>query len=158
VRANQRDRLFAATIALVAEHGYEATTLVAISQLSGVSRGTFYEHFADKRECVLAAVDAMVALALAEVETAYWSAGADEVRFRRAFERLAELMIAQPAAARVWFVETYALGDAGVERHDRASSAISALVRRGLNEGAGLDGELPEEIEEAIVGGLRWVL
>src|ERR1700761_8154472 len=57
---NQRERLFAAMVATVAEKGYEATTVADLVELSGVSRSAFYRHFADKQACFLAAVEAIV--------------------------------------------------------------------------------------------------
>ncbi len=57
---NQRERLFAAIVATVAEKGYEATTVADLVKLSGVSRSAFYRHFEDKQACFLAAVEAVV--------------------------------------------------------------------------------------------------
>src|ERR1044072_3298120 len=51
---NQRERLFAAMVATVAEKGYEATTVADLVELSGVSRSAFYRHFDDKQGCFLA--------------------------------------------------------------------------------------------------------
>ena len=57
---NQRERLFAAMVATVAEKGYEATTVADLVKLSGVSRSAFYRHFADKEECFLTAAEALI--------------------------------------------------------------------------------------------------
>ena len=57
---NQRERLFAAMVATVAEKGYEATTVADLVELSGVSRSAFYRHFADKEECFLTAAEALI--------------------------------------------------------------------------------------------------
>jgi Bacterial regulatory proteins, tetR family len=48
VARNQRERLFGAMVAAVAEKGYEASTVADALELSGVSRSAFYEHFANK--------------------------------------------------------------------------------------------------------------
>ena len=61
---NQRERLFAAMVATVAEKGYEATTVADLVELSGVSRSAFYRHFADRKACFLAAIEALVEPAL----------------------------------------------------------------------------------------------
>ena len=60
VARNQRERLFAALVAVVAEKGYEATRVEDLLELSGVSRSAFYAHFSDKEECLLAALHAFV--------------------------------------------------------------------------------------------------
>src|SRR6476469_7852282 len=57
---NQRERLFAPNVAIVAEKGYEATTVADLVQLSGVSRSAFYRHFEDKQECFLTAAEALI--------------------------------------------------------------------------------------------------
>ena len=49
--------LATATIELVLERGYEATTVAALIERAGVSRADFDRHFADKENCVLAVVD-----------------------------------------------------------------------------------------------------
>src|SRR3954466_8637799 len=61
---NHRERLYGAMVAKVAEKGYEATTVVDLVELSGVSRSAFYKHFSDKRDCFLAAIEALVEPAL----------------------------------------------------------------------------------------------
>lgn len=45
-----RERLRAAALALFEERGYAATTVPDIVERAGVTRRTFFRHFADKRE------------------------------------------------------------------------------------------------------------
>ena len=45
-----RTRLAAAALALYTERGFEQTTVEDIAQRAGVTRRTFFRHFADKRE------------------------------------------------------------------------------------------------------------
>ncbi len=45
---------------LVAERGYQKTTIDSIAKGARVSLKTFYEHYASKEECFLAAFDADV--------------------------------------------------------------------------------------------------
>src|SRR5262245_21237593 len=67
VALNQRERLFAALVAVVAEKGYEATRVEDLLDLSGVSRSAFYEHFNDKQDCLLAAVNAFLEPTVSEI-------------------------------------------------------------------------------------------
>jgi len=46
--AATREHLLAVAIALFAERGYEATSIEAVLQESGVSRGSLYHHFKGK--------------------------------------------------------------------------------------------------------------
>ncbi|GAA1593854.1 hypothetical protein GCM10009804_57920 [Kribbella hippodromi] len=49
-----RDALLAAARTLFTEKGYEATSVVEITQLAGISVGSLYYHFANKAEIFLA--------------------------------------------------------------------------------------------------------
>ena len=49
----------------VAEQGYQAITVADILELSGVSRSAFYEHFANKSECLTAAAAELIEPTLA---------------------------------------------------------------------------------------------
>src|SRR4249919_2204385 len=109
---NQRERLFAATVATVAEKGYEATTVADLVELSGVSRSAFYKHYEDKQACFLAAVREMVEPTLTRLGGDD-SAPAGVERARQAFEGLMRLIAEQPAAAKMSIVELYAAGPEG---------------------------------------------
>jgi len=56
-RLESRKRLLAAARKLFVELGYHATRPQDIAKAAGLGHGTFYLHFADKRECFLAFVD-----------------------------------------------------------------------------------------------------
>ena len=64
VEQNQRERIYGAMIALVAEKGYEATTLVDLAELSGVSSRTFYGLFENKRACFAETLQNVIMLAV----------------------------------------------------------------------------------------------
>src|SRR6059058_1851290 len=53
----QRRRLFEAAAAVFARVGYAEASAEAISREAGMSKATFYEHFANKEECLLALFD-----------------------------------------------------------------------------------------------------
>ena len=44
----------------VSRHGFAGTTLRELVALAGVSRTTFYEHFENKQDCFLQALDELV--------------------------------------------------------------------------------------------------
>jgi AcrR family transcriptional regulator len=48
---NQRERLAAAMIAVVAEHGLADATITQVCAAAGVSRRTYYSYFSSKEEC-----------------------------------------------------------------------------------------------------------
>src|SRR3954464_3665485 len=100
---NQRERLFAALVATVDEKGYEATTVADLVKLSGVSRSAFYRHFEDKQACFLAAIEAMIEPALGTLAAGPGTEGMDGAR--KAFASFIELIVDQPAAAKMCIVE-----------------------------------------------------
>ena len=53
--ASPRGRLLDAMTAAVAENGYAATSVADVINRAHASRRTFYEQFADKEDCYLAA-------------------------------------------------------------------------------------------------------
>ncbi|MDH6130184.1 helix-turn-helix domain-containing protein [Kitasatospora sp. GP82] len=56
---NARDRLERAALALFAEHGYDATTVNEIADRAGLTKSTFFRHFADKREVLFGGQDVL---------------------------------------------------------------------------------------------------
>jgi AcrR family transcriptional regulator len=106
VARNQRARLLGAMVQAVSEQGYAATTVADVIALAGVSRRAFYEQFANKEACFLAALGAIAAGAQRRT-LAGWRAGrgwAD--RLERATDALLEHIAAAPSAAHVLLVDS----------------------------------------------------
>jgi len=153
---SQRERLFGAMVALSSEKGYEATKIADLVKVAGVSRAAFYEHFKDKKECLLAAVDALVEPTIKVMEEAE-DAPTGEARVRQAVEAFMGLVAAQPAASRMCFMEVYA---AGREGEEKVEQMIDLFVRFGvsqLNEIRGRKGTPPQMVR-AMLGGLQKVI
>lgn len=131
VAENQRRRLFGAMVASVAERGYWNTRVADLVELSGVSLRSFYDLFPDKRACFVAAVSS---LASTTVEVILGGIGEDswETESRRRLATFAELVDAQPAAARLFLIEAYVAGPEAVAVVDEMSKGVEELVRRRL--------------------------
>ena len=133
---SQRGRMLRAMAEAVAEHGYAKTPVAEVLRRAGVSRETFYEHFANKEECFLAAYDAGVAIILAEMTAGDPEQDAQEpdlaARLDRVLDRYLTVLAREPAVARTFLVEVYAAGPAAlarrVESQARFAQAIIALV------------------------------
>jgi AcrR family transcriptional regulator len=150
---NQRERLFAAMVATVAEKGYEATTVADLVKLSGVSRSAFYRHYDDKHACFLAAVEAMVDPTLRRLGTDE-SAPAGVERARGAFTSLIELIVSQPAASKMCVVEIYAAGPEGAALVDRTIESATTQAAHLLQQVPEREG-MPIELVRALVGGIQ---
>jgi AcrR family transcriptional regulator len=159
VARNQLERLCGATVATVAEHGYESTRVADVLRVAGVSRSAFYRHFDNKLECFLATLDALAGLAAAPMAANYadddnrpWHARVESV-----FEALVQLLLAQPAAARVWLVEIYAAGPKAVDRMERLADRLEAFAVEAIGATPGRP-DMPVEAVRAVLGGLRQIV
>jgi AcrR family transcriptional regulator len=158
VERNQRERLFAATVAVVAEKGYEATTVGDLIELAGVSRSAFYRHFSNKLECFLATLDALLEMAGPAVLDVYYETGGTwDRRLGAMLQTLVAMVVAQPAAARVAWVELYAAGPEAVERVELLDARVERIVRTALRESPEHAGA-PQEVVHAVIGGLRKIV
>ena len=54
-----RERMVLAAVDLFTEQGYDATTVAQIAERAGVTKSTFFRHFADKRELLAAGQEAL---------------------------------------------------------------------------------------------------
>jgi AcrR family transcriptional regulator len=111
----------------VAERGYANTPVASVLRRARISRETFYEHFANKEECFLAAYDAAAATVLEGMGGAGGDASLDG-----ALRAYLQTLRSEPAIARTFLVEVYAAGDAAlarrVEVQRRFTEAVAALV------------------------------
>lgn len=157
VERNHRERIYGATLAVVDESGYEGLSVGAIASRAGVSRGALYEYFGGAGECFLATFEALLENGLATVALAYADGdGTWDERLRLALDALFAVLVAQPAAARLCFLEAYAAGEAGAALRDRGGATLEGLVRDALDQSPQRAGMPPEAIG-AIVGGIQTI-
>jgi AcrR family transcriptional regulator len=153
VARHQRARLHGATIEAVAARGYPAITVAELVALAGVSRRTFYEHFADREACFLASYDAIVGGAARRVTEAWRGAGDRGGGLGCAFETVAQEIAAQPKAARLAVVDILAAGPVGLERMERTQTAFERTIAQSLCESRE-DVQLPAPVVRGIAGGI----
>jgi AcrR family transcriptional regulator len=156
VRKTQRARMLDAMVGGVADKGYARVTVADVIERAGVSRKTFYEQFANKEECFLAAYDAGVDRLLAAIDDALaeptpdWLAAA-----RRAVEVYLARMAASPAFARACLIEVLGAGPAALARRDvvqnRFADQLAAIHRRARADISEIPG-LPPTTFRAAVG------
>jgi len=150
---NQRERIVTALVDVVAERGYNATTVANITKAASVSRRTFYEHFDDKEACFLAAYE-MVAEHIAASMRAAAEAFEDwPQQVRAALATMLAFLAGEPELARLMMVEPVAAGGEIAARHRASMQGLIAILKAGRPEHAGAR-PLPEATEEALVGGI----
>jgi len=169
VTANQRERLFGAMVASVSRRGYRATTVGDLVEISGVSSRTFYDLFPDKEACFLATLEALIQAAIAyaaqragepvddpapggvtlpdeEGAAESWEDSAGQGL--RAF---AEMIVAQPAAARLALVEAYTAGPEALVPLEQAMAGFERLTGQVLEQSPER-AEMPPEMVMALMG------
>ena len=153
VTRNQRERMYAAMVAAIDANGYEGTRVADVVKLSGVSRSAFYKHFDDKLDCFLATLDEAAALVYEQLAKAYDTEQPWEQRLRSVADALLDLVLEQPAAARLCLVEVYAAGPQAVQRLDAAIFTAESAVVNAFSQSPERKG-MPRDIVRAIVGGI----
>jgi AcrR family transcriptional regulator len=157
VALNQRARIHGAMIEAVARSGYETTSVRQVIALAGVSRRSFYEHFANREACFLATFDVIAARGIRRVTRAYAAGGGGlEQRLGAAFAELAAIERSDPNAAALVAWEAQAAGAAGLARLRAATGACEQLLARGFGE-AREAGPLPTPIARGIAGGIQGI-
>jgi AcrR family transcriptional regulator len=159
VRAVQRERLLMATLGAGAELGYRGMNVQNVIDRAGVSRPTFYEHFANKDDCFLAAFDAGAARLRTRVEQES-ALGGDvwRERLRRGLAAVLDFTRAEPDTARTVIVEARAADTATVMRRVALLDSFTACIDAQAHELL-VDGEDHSALTAAgVVGGVESLL
>ncbi len=131
VSRSQRERLLEATMQIVAEKGYVATTVADLAKRAGISRTTFYELFADKEACFLAAYDDAVDRLVRRISVAYEAEQRWPDRARAGLATLLEALADDPAQARLAFVDVASAGPAAQRRFRAAVQRLTPFFDEG---------------------------
>ena len=155
VAHNQRERLIAGIAEAIAENGYAGTTIAHITRHAAVSRRTFYEHFASKDECFVAAYDTVMAELRERVSVAFEEAEDWPHAVKAGIGAMLGFLVAEPNLARLCMVEALVAGPVVVERYDAAIQSFVPYFHRG-REGRSKKvlERLSPTTEEALVGGM----
>ena len=136
-QTRQRGRLFAAAAAVFARVGYAEATAEAIAREAGMSKATFYEHFGNKEDCIVALFDAATEIVLdAMRDAAARDAAADpEARVRTTLGAFLETLAHYPDESQTLLVEIVGAGPRAMERRDRALEAVAQYLGRAQRAG-----------------------
>ncbi len=146
----------------VAASGYAATTIADIVRLAGVSRRTFYEHFATKQECFIALYEAASLNALKVLRNAIDPAHDWQTQLERAMTAYLGSLEQNPVLMRTLFIEILGLGEEGLAARRRINEEIVAFMLKVVNgqrDSRGPGGQQPAvlspDIAMAVVGGIN---
>jgi AcrR family transcriptional regulator len=131
-----RERLVAAAVDLFLEQGYDATTVAQIAERAGVTKSTFFRHFPDKRELLVAGQETLSRLmgeGITEAPADAAPLDAVAAGLRRACTAMGPathdlaLRMKAAVAASSELRERHALKSAGL-----ATAMTNALIARGV--------------------------
>jgi AcrR family transcriptional regulator len=124
----ERRRLLSAIAELMTERGYACLTVADLTRRAEVPQAAFYEHFADKEECLMAAyrefTEAVVRAMARRIDvTATWTEFVEAI-----LGGYVEVLERDPTAARAFTVEMDAAGDAARQRRRDAIHMFARLL------------------------------
>jgi AcrR family transcriptional regulator len=137
----QKQRLFEAAATVFSRVGYAEASAEAISREAGMSKATFYEHFANKEECLMALFGA-TSLTFADllVEASKGSELDFETRHSAGLRAILVGIHENPTLAQAMLVATVGAGPRVAELRDNALSAIARVMYEETVRAAERDG------------------
>jgi AcrR family transcriptional regulator len=153
-RDSQRERLLRGMAQTVARRGYAATPVAEVLKAAGVSRRTFYEQFADKEDCFLAAYDAIVAVCTERLIAAYHAGETWEDGIALAYDGLLSTLAAEPDFAHLGVVDVLAAGPRALARREATLRRFARFIDF-TRERADAVATPPTLVGQAIVGGIH---
>ena len=156
IARTQRDRLIDAMARTVAAKGYAGASLTDVCAAAGVSTRAFYQHFADKEACFLAAFDLGVILLQGQVAVAYGRAAPWPARMRRGLGTLLRVLAAEPAFAALAVVEVLAAGPTARARRRMLLDAYAVFFADAPHRPG--QPEVPAGVVRAVIAGVYGVI
>ncbi|HEX5309575.1 MAG TPA: TetR family transcriptional regulator [Solirubrobacteraceae bacterium] len=153
----QRLRIVSGMLDVACERGAANTTIAQVVERSGVSRRTFYELFADRDECFLAAFDQALVYAADRVVPAYESQKSWRKAVRAGLVAMLALFDDEPRLAQVLVCESLSGGRPVLARRSELLEQLTQIVEGGRVRAQRSAASLPL-LGEGVLGGVLMVL
>ena len=153
-----RARLLQGMARAVADKGYAETTIADIVREASVSRRTFYEHFADKLECLIALYETASGNTIDVLRAAVKPDSDWEAQVEQAMAAYFGVLMRSPVLLRTLFVEMPGLGGPGLAARRRANQQLAKLLLDVVNNRPGQrrrKAPLQPLMAMAVVGGIN---
>jgi AcrR family transcriptional regulator len=151
VTGDQRQRLLGGAAVALAEHGYAAMSVDQVLKQAGVSRTAFYENFDDKRECVLAAHDAVFGRLVDELFRACRGRSDWSAKVASAVPAAIDFVVRAPDEAHLLFLDVLAAEPTLAERVTVSNDFLAELLSGGREHCPGA-ASLPDLTEQILIG------
>ena len=155
---SHRARLLDGMARCVAEKGYFETTIADVVRAASVSRRTFYEHFADKAECLMALYVAATDEATAALRAAIDPHSEWQGQVEQAMAAYLAALARRPVLLRTLFIDILGLGATGLAVRRRVHGQLAELMLEVVNQRPGArlrKSPLQPTMALAVVGGIH---
>lgn len=149
-----RRRLLEGMGSAVATKGYAAVTIADIVREAGVSRRTFYEHFASRSDCLIALYEAASERALTVLRSALDPERSWQEQLESVLAAYLASLASNPALLRTLYIEIWGLGPPGLAARRRVNQAIAGFMLEVINQSPAAP-RLRPEMALAVVGGIN---
>jgi len=154
---HQRLRIISALAIETSEKGYRGVTVADIVKRAAIARNTFYENFRSKEDCFLAVQEYAMSSALERVVATAGEPESWPQRVRAGLTAFLDYVADEPDLARTCMVEALSAGPAAVKHYEESQQTFVSLFRLGRDVSPH-GSDLPETLEEAIIGGVFWIV
>ena len=144
---NQRGRLVDAAMHVFGTRSFGEARVADVLERAAISRKTFYEQFADKEACFMAAYDAAGVRVRDAVRGASRAEPEWEPSVRAGIEAMLEFLSAEPALARLLVVEVTGAGPNALRRRAETMRQFAGMLAQS-------DGAAPPLGAQVAVGGI----
>src|SRR4029077_14424512 len=129
--ADPRRRILDAFVRATALRGYDHTTIDHVLMLAEVQAPVFDEHFEDKQDCLLAALDDLIDRARCTLSVRVQGQAPWPERVRTGLHALLVALGCHPDGARVAFVECLSAGEPAIARMRSALAGFVPILEEG---------------------------
>ncbi|HEX5592942.1 MAG TPA: TetR/AcrR family transcriptional regulator [Solirubrobacterales bacterium] len=121
---DSHERILRAFARATSAQGFPKVTIPQVAAEAGTSNATFYKHFENKDDALLAALDLSGTQLIAAALPAARRAPTWPEAIRRAIESMCGFLVAEPAFAELRIVQAYAAGPVALAHRDQAWEAV----------------------------------
>jgi AcrR family transcriptional regulator len=150
--ASRREAILIGMLEAVGADGYDAASVRAVLDRTGLYRQAFYDNFSDKGTCYLEAFDFEIARIEAELATAVAAETTWRGKLRSGLATVLELLDAEPDRGRAMVVEVHAAGGEALVKRAEVMRRAVAFIAAGAEEGSAA---APAMASEGVVAGIH---
>jgi AcrR family transcriptional regulator len=150
--ASRREAILIGMLEAVGADGYDAASVRAVLDRTGLYRQAFYDNFADKGTCYLEAFDFEIARIEAELAAAVAAETTWRGKLRTGLATVLELLDAEPDRGRAMVVEVHAAGGEALVKRAEVMRRAVAFIAAGAEEGSAA---APAMASEGVVAGIH---